>query len=53
MSIPNPGTQTLTWLNENGAIAVVIRPDSYVYGVASTPNEAEAMATALLAAIAN
>jgi len=39
------------WLNEHGAHAVIIRPDRYVFGVASTAAELDTLTSQLLAAL--
>jgi flavoprotein hydroxylase len=39
------------WFDEHGAIAVLLRPDNYIYGAASTASEARALVASLSRAV--
>ncbi|WP_319518865.1 bifunctional 3-(3-hydroxy-phenyl)propionate/3-hydroxycinnamic acid hydroxylase [uncultured Martelella sp.] len=39
------------WFSETGAVAAIVRPDSYVYGLAKTPGELSTLLGGLLSAL--
>jgi 3-(3-hydroxy-phenyl)propionate hydroxylase len=41
--IQDDSPETIQWLDALGAAAVVIRPDRYVFGTASTPAQLQAL----------
>ncbi|SNR75213.1 3-(3-hydroxy-phenyl)propionate hydroxylase/flavoprotein hydroxylase [Haloechinothrix alba] len=49
--ISDTGGVYAPWFTDNNCVAAIVRPDSYIYGVARDPEELAALAKGLLAAV--